>query len=210
VPAGARVGIVAVAVTALAFTIVRWQASKAIVTAGFRFEAGSYALPEYATRRLGGPLTEPDIESIKEISRREVERAFAGTRMIVTQNADAFWHVEVLQTLHETGPLPNAGRALVLGPLGGAGEVSFAILALAAVRLAPAGATRQTIVEGIGRGIGRAAVHELAHQIVATAAMDDNTDPDSYEYSSFDRASQYYGDVHWSGAWPIVQRKIGK
>jgi hypothetical protein len=210
VPVVIVVGVMAVVVTVFVFAVIRWQASKTIVTVGFRYDAGSYALPAEATRRLGGPLTEPEILSIKQISRRELERAFAGTRMIITESTDAFWHVEVRHALRERGPLPNAGHALVLGPLGGAGEVSFTILALSGIQFAPSGASRQTMIEGIGRGIGRAAVHELAHQIVSTAAMDNNTDADSYEYASFNRASQYYGDLHWSGAWPLVQQKIGK
>ena len=37
-----------------------------------------------------------------------------------------------------------------------------------------------------------------------------STDPDSYEYGSHSRASQYYGELHWDGAWPLVRQKIGK
>jgi hypothetical protein len=84
------------------------------------------------------------------------------------------------------------------------------ILALGAIKHAPAGAPRQIVVEGIGRGIGRAAVHEFAHQILGVVAMDNATDGNSYEYASFERASQYYGELHWSSAWPLLQRKIGK
>jgi hypothetical protein len=203
-------GVAAVAATALVFAVVRWQASTAIVAAGFRFDPGSYALPAGPTRQLGGPLTESEIASIEAISRRELERAFAGTRMTITDTTDAFWHVQVRHTLGEGKQLPHAGHAIGLGPLGGIAEVSFTMLALSAIRLAPAGGSRQVMIDGIGRGIGRAAVHELAHQIVATAAMDTSTDPDSYEFGSFNRASQYYGNLHWGGAWPLVVQKIGK
>ena len=210
VPGVIVVGAIAVAVTVVVFAVVRWQASKTIMSAGFRFDADPYVLPAGPTRTLGGPLTESEIASIQTISRRELERAFAGTRMKITDGADAFWHIEVRHTLGEGRQLPRAGHAIGLGPLGGIAEVSFAMLALSAIRLAPVGASRQVMIEGIGRGIGRAAVHELAHQIVATAAMDTSTDPDTYEYGSFNRASQYYGDLHWGGAWPLVLRKIGR
>ena len=90
------------------------------------------------------------------------------------------------------------------------GELSFTILSVTAARLAPPDATRAQIVDAIGRGIGRAAVHELAHEIVGTAAMDNTTDPDSYEYASFNRPSQYYGQLHWAQAWPLVVQRIGR
>jgi hypothetical protein len=45
VPGVLVAGAVAVAATALVFAVVRWQASKAIVAAGFRFDPGSFALP---------------------------------------------------------------------------------------------------------------------------------------------------------------------
>jgi hypothetical protein len=99
---------------------------------------------------------------------------------------------------------------VVLGPLGGMSELSFDVLAASAIRFAPPAAPRAAIVDAIGRGIGRAAVHELAHQIVSTASMDNQTDPDSYEYSSFSRASQYYGVLHWAGARTAIVEKIGK
>jgi hypothetical protein len=204
------VALVAGVVTASAFAVLRWRASGAALTVGFRFDAGSYALPPLATETLGGPVTASEAETIQRIARGELERAYAGTRLLDTDSAGAFWHVEVRNTIRGAGrAIPNAGHAVGLGPLGGLSELNFSLLALTALRFAPPHASRQAIVEGIGRGIGRAAVHELAHQIVATAAMDNTTDPDSYEYASFSRASQYYGDLHWSGAWPLVLRKIG-
>jgi hypothetical protein len=210
VPGVIVVGAIAAVVTAAVFAIVRWRASTTIVTAGFRFHPGPYTLSAEPTRALGGPLTDSEIASIKAIARGELERAFAGTRMAIADDTNAFWHIEVRHTLGEGRQLPHAGHAIGLGPLGGVAEVSFTMLALSAIRLAPKDASRQTMIDGIGRGIGRAAVHELAHQIVATAAMDNSADPDSYEYGSFNRASQYYGELHWAGAWPLVLQKIGK
>jgi hypothetical protein len=65
------------------------------------------------------------------------------------------------------------------------------------------------MIEGIGRGIGRVAAHEFAHQILGSAAMHNATDQYSYEYPSPDRASQYYGELHWTIARPLLQRKLG-
>ena len=39
--------------------------------------------------------------------------------------------------------------------------------------------------------------------------MHSRDDRDSFEYFSSDRASQYYGDLHWAGAWPLLATKVG-
>ena len=35
-------------------------------------------------------------------------------------------------------------------------------------------------------------------------------DVDSYEYGSPDRQSQYYGELHWTTAWPFLDARFGK
>ena len=81
------------------------------------------------------------------------------------------------------------------------------VAALGAVTYAPPDASRQTIIEGIGRGIGRAAVHEFSHAIVnANHSQDEH----SYEYRSSDRKGQFYGELHWASAGPILQQRFGK
>jgi hypothetical protein len=99
---------------------------------------------------------------------------------------------------------------LALGFLGGTGAVGFDFVALNAIRYAPTGAPRQRIIEGIGRGIGRVAVHEFIHQILGGTAVHNDSDEDSYEYQSPDRALQYYGELHWTTAGPLLQQKLRK
>jgi hypothetical protein len=186
-----------------------WQPFRTSTTIGFWFEDGACTLPPDAATTLGGRLTDQEIRSLQQISHAELERAFAGLRVTLTRRHDAFWRVQVRQTLEERGALPSTGRTLPLGPLGGLSEVSFTLVALKAIQYAPSGSSRQTAIEGIGRGIGRVAVHELVHQIVGTAEGHDR-DQNSYEYPSPDRASQYYGDLHWANAWRGLQQRIGK
>lgn len=200
---------VAIITTTALFAAVRWQASHTAMTAGFWFEEGVYALPEETTTRLGGPLTEVEIARIETVARREVERAFDGLRLQVTNDEHAFWRVVVLKDVHSRGPLPNAGQALGWGPLGGLGSVGFAVLAANGVQFAPGGATRDMMLEGIGRGIGRAAAHEFGHQILGMAAAHNDTDENSYEYYTSDRRSQYYGELHWTTSWPLFVAKVG-
>ena len=203
--------LIAIGVTAIVFSVVRSRAATAPLTVSFRFDPAACVLPPAAAVLVGGPLTPPEIHEIEVAARRELEEAYRETRLVFVDGGEAFWHVDLRHTISGAGrAIPNAGHAVGLGPLGGISELSFIVLATSAIRFAPVDASRAVVVEAIGRGIGRAAVHELAHQIVSSAAMDTTTDPDSYEYSTFSRASQYYGRLHWAGAWPSVEKKVGK
>ena len=178
-------------------------------TAGFWYDDVSFALPASAAQKLGGLLTDAELESIKTVSRAEVERAFAGFNIRIVDDRSAYWRVEVDRSLRaRQGPLPNSGESVSLGWLGGSGAVSFDLVALKALQYAPAGASRQTIVDGIGRGIGRVAAHELAHQILNAGTAHNAADENSYEFPSPDRAAQYYGELHWTTARPLLEQRL--
>ena len=211
------IGAAAVVAAVVVFESVRWQASRKSIDAGFWYDDGAPALSLDDAEKIGGPLTAQEIAAIRQISRAEVERALADLRINLTDNQNAFWRVSVVGT---TGgnptfkmPFASAGESHVFGPLGSWGSVGFLILAHNAIEYAPPDASRRAIVEGIGRGIGRAAVHEFAHQALGLdnlAHIDNRTDQGSYEYGNADRASQYYGQLHWTTAWPILQQKFGR
>ena len=160
---------------------------------------------------MGGALTGDEMESIKQLSRVEVEQALAGLRIAVSTNQGAFWRVAVLQSLKRSTnrQLPATGESMAMGFLGGTGAVDFDMIATAAIHFAPPAASRQHIIQGIGRGIGRVAVHELMHQILGAAAGHNDTDSNSYEYGSPDCQAQYYGELHWTTAWPLLRSKLG-
>jgi hypothetical protein len=61
----------------------------------------------------------------------------------------------------------------------------------------------------MGRGIGRVAVHEFMHQILGASIGHDDTDSNSYEYGNPERRSQYYGDLHWTVALPLLEQRLG-
>jgi hypothetical protein len=65
------------------------------------------------------------------------------------------------------------------------------------------------MVRGIGRGIGRAAAHELGHAILGPLLVHTD-DESSYEFDSWDRAGQYYGELRWRTAWPLLERRFGR
>jgi hypothetical protein len=208
-----RVGAIGVVIMVAGTSVLACSGSRLVATptAGFWFEAGPFALPSDVATRLGGPLKGEEMDSIKEVSRTEIERAFSDLRITVTTNTRAFWRVEVLQSLPEmmNQQLPNAGESLALGVLGGTGAVGFDLVALKTIHYTPAGTSRQRVIEGMGRGIGRVAVHEFIHQILGADAVH-NDDQNSYGYGSPDRPSQYYGELHWTTAWPLLHQKFGK
>jgi hypothetical protein len=204
--------IIAAAIGMCGFAMLQCVAPRNTFTVGFWYEDFPMVLDRGATRQLGGPLTPAEIDAIKRTSRTELERAVAGLRVNVTEDRRAFWRIKVVSDVGaglRRRQLPSAGEARVLGPLGGDASVGFVVLGMTALTYAPPAAVRQDIIDGIGRGIGRAAAHELGHLILG-GEFRDAADEDSYEYGSPNRRSQYYGVLHWTTAWPLLQKKIGK
>ena len=97
-----------------------------------------------------------------------------------------------------------------MGPLGGRSAVNFTEVMMAAIAHAPPGTTRRILVDGIGRGIGRTAAHELAHAILGVSGpMDNQTDPHSYDTSRTTGRRSTDGELHWSRAWPVLVERVG-
>jgi hypothetical protein len=92
---------------------------------------------------------------------------------------------------------------------GGAGAVSFEFAANGAMAYAPESAARPVVIDAIGRGAGRVAVHEFAHQLVPHIEIHNSRNPNSYEYGSISR-EQYFGDMHWDIAGPALDERIGR
>ena len=214
----AVIGAIAVAAVTSASLTIGCRALRTPIDAGFWWDDGPFLLSMNDAAKMGGPLSTAELRRIEQVSRAEVERAYAGLRINVTARRDAFWKVAVVGTPITTNrryssyPFSAAGESRVFGPLGGSGSVAFMILAHNAIEYAPPDASRPLIVDGIGRGIGRAAVHELAHQTLGVdiTHIDNRTDEHSYEYANADRPSQYYGDLRWTTAWPVLEEKFGR
>ena len=199
---------ISVAVVVVAATVACSRAP----TAGFWYQEDALTFPADVGARLGGPLTSEEMASIEQLSRAEVERAFAGLRISVTRSERAFWRVTVLRSLptRRSTDRPHAGESLAMGFLGGSGAVGFDFVVFQAVHFASPDESRQDTIEGIGRGVGRVAVHEFMHQILGASIADNVIDADSYEYGRPNRRSQYYGELHWTTAWPLLQRQFGR
>ena len=199
-----------VIVAALAVSLWMLTASEpsAVREAGFWFEDVAFA-----SARLGGPLTPADVAVIDRVARLELARAFDGLQLTVSSRRAARYRLVVVQELRDLRfrrPVGVAGASRAVPGLGGRGAVSFDFLANGAVANAPAGASRGAIVDAIGRGIGRAAVHELTHQLLPKVPIHDTRDVASYEFSSAARREQYYGDMHWDVARPLLLAQEGR
>jgi hypothetical protein len=174
-------------------------------------EAGFWFDPiDYRSTALG-PLDTRDLEVIAAVARREIRDAFRGLRVAVSARRDTAYHVRVVPELRDPrfrAQYEVAGASYGFPGLGGSGAVSFRFLAGGALLYAPPAATRDEILAAIGRGIGRSAVHELAHQLLPRTDIH-GPDVRSYEYDSASRREHYYGDVRWDVAWPLLQARLG-
>ena len=62
--------------------------------------------------------------------------------------------------------------------------------------------------EAIGRGVGRAAVHEFTHQLLPRVSIH-SANIRSYEYAFAARPEQYFGELQWDLALPLLRQRIG-
>lgn len=182
-----------------------------VVEAGFWFEAVTFDATEVEADRLGGGLSASDLQRIETVAVSELRDAFTGMRIRFTDNPDASFRVRVVQSL--THPVFRngafAGESRGMWPFGGQGTLNFRLLASTAIAYAPPGTEREDKVEAIGRGIGRAAAHEFAHQILGKVDIHRQAAKNTYEYRSADRAEQYYGPMQWGRTGPLLERRLG-
>ena len=177
-----------------------------VVDAGFWFEPVTYQ-----SAKLGGAVTSNDIATIAAVARAELTDAFAGLSIRFSSRRDAKYRVRVVPQLHDMRvrweiQVPAESRSAAR--FGGQGAVNFLWHASAAVAYAPADAERTSVIDAIGRGIGRAAVHEFAHLLLPRASVDDASDVNSYEYRSAARREQYFGDLRWSRVRPLLLERL--
>src|SRR5258705_6984640 len=199
-PATVVIGAIAVAAVSAASLTIGWHASRETIDAGFWWAEPPFVLSAGDAEKIGGPITADELARIQQISRAEVEHAYEGLRIGVTEKHDAFWRVAVvggpLTTTRNriTSPFSAAGESRVFGPLGGLGSVAFVMLAHNAIEYAPPAASRQQILEGIGRGIGRAAVRRLGHPAPGLDNLthpENPTHPNCHQHADPHRPAQY-------------------
>jgi hypothetical protein len=157
---------------------------------------------------LPDSLSSDDMKVIETTSLEEIVHAFRAYPVSIVGRESALYHVRVVDSLE--GSKGGSAESYVFPGIGGQGFVSFRSLAHGAIVYAPPDADREEIVAAIGRGIGRAAVHEFTHQLLGRQArIDASTDIRSYEYGSATRREQYYGEMRWDIAEPLLRERFG-
>ena len=177
------------------------------VEAAFLAEHVSYDLVE-----SGGPLTPTEMAAVHAEALAEIRRAFADMSVQFSQRADARYTVTVVQRLYDLRLRRRQevfGNTRAVRGLGGRGAVNFHAVASSAAAYAPEGATREEVIDAIGRGVARVAIHEFIHLLLPQAPIDDSADPLSYEYGHAARREQYYGELRWGSAKAALLREFG-
>lgn len=173
---------------------------------GFWIERVSFQSP-----RIGDPITSEEFGTIDRVAREEIATAFKDYDVTITTNHDARFKVAVLaelkdQRLKRSGV--NAGESRAVAGFGGSGAVSFEYVANGAMVFSPEHAARATVIEALGRGVGRVAIHEFLHQLMPKAPIHDSKDVRSYEGNSPALLDGYFGELHWGIARPWLDERL--
>jgi len=166
----------------------------------------------YQSSRLGEPISVDEFATIESVARAEIQKAFSNYGIGVSANRDARYRVHVVPTLTDERlrrPGTNAGESRAIAGFGGSGAVNFEYVANGATIFSTESAARNEVIEAIGRGTGRVAIHEFLHQLMPQAPIHDSKDTHSYEGNSPALAEGYFGDLHWDFAAPLLERRIG-
>ena len=200
--------IVALLVAAAGAASCQLAGSQSQLVARFSFDGITPASVAVVSERLPAPLSSVDLRAIESTARQELRTAFEHTRLQFTDGpAPAAFRVSVVPQRDAAGP-PAAGASRAFGGIRGNGVVNFNVVALSALAYSNSTSDRESVVHAIGRGIGRTAVHEFAHQILGPAGMDGTTDRYSYEHADL-RAEHFYAQLHWGPAAATLQERIG-
>jgi hypothetical protein len=177
------------------------------VELGFWLEPVSFSSP-----RIGGALSADDLQTIDAIARSEITHAFARFDVAVTSNRNARYRVTVLPELKDMRLLRRsgtyAGESRAVAGFGGSGSVNFEYVANGAMVFAPDDADRAAVIEALGRGIGRVAIHEFVHELLPKSPIHDSRDRNSYEGNSPAVIEGYFGDLHWDIAGPWLDARL--
>jgi hypothetical protein len=166
--------------------------------------------------RVGrGTLTIPEQAAVRAAALQTLQRAFRGFDVTVREGRNGDRLVIV-----------DSGFVVGFGPRGQPAPVGetfpFAVVSrvhfeeILRTMLTVAGCTemavgctksRAELVEGLGRGIGGTAAHELGHQVGFRFALDATCDA-CYDGHTSKAYAHFFGEQHWSDAALAIMRRV--
>lgn len=173
---------------------------------GFWFEPIAYESP-----RIGEPLAATELATIDQVARAEIAGAFVDYDVSIIDDRDARYKVAVVPRLRDERLVRKgtyAGESRAIAGFGGSGAVNFEYVANGAMVFASESAARADIIDAIGRGVGRVAIHEFLHQLLPKSPIHDSKDPRTYEGNSPALREGYFGDLHWGIAQPWLSERL--
>jgi hypothetical protein len=176
------------------------------VALGFWIEAITYQSP-----RIGEPLTTAELATIDRVARSQIAAAFADYDVTVNADRNARYKVAVLPRLRDERLVRKgtyAGESRAIAGFGGSGAVNFEYVANGATVFASPSASRAEIVDAVGRGVGRVAIHEFLHQLLPKLPIHDSKDPRTYDGNSPALREGYFGDLQWGIARPWLDGRL--
>jgi hypothetical protein len=160
-------------------------------------------------------LTRQEQARVKAVALETLQVAFRGFDVTVREGRDADRLVIVDQGF--VAGLRPAGQPAPVGetlPFAWVSRVHFDELCGTLLTVAGcAGAaahctkTRAELVEGLGRGIGGTAAHELGHQTGFRFALDARCDA-CYDGGTSNTVEHFFGSQHWSEAALAIMRRV--
>lgn len=164
--------------------------------------------------RVGGDeLTMEERSRLTRAALEAMRAAFSGFDMVIAEAPSGARLIRVEDT--PAVRTPFFGAAGVTYPAARTSSVRFDVLAnleLAVVHCRDfahcAAMPRGALVEGLGRGVGATAAHELGHQAGFRFALDSRCD-DCYDGNASTSYAHFFGQKHWSDrALQIMNRTL--
>ncbi|HMF99309.1 MAG TPA: hypothetical protein VKE96_33650 [Vicinamibacterales bacterium] len=163
-------------------------------------------------RIAGEPLTQTEQAQLKQAALDAMRSAFRGFDLVVgEQLSRGAREIRVEDTPY--GRRLDFGATGVTYPASRRSSVRFDVLAnveLAVVQCRTLshcpGTSRAALIEGLGRGVGATAAHELGHQRGFEFTRDSHCD-DCYDGTASTSYAHFFGAKHWSDAALEVMKR---
>jgi uncharacterized membrane protein len=164
-------------------------------------------------RIAGDQLTAEEQSGLRRAALETLRTAFSGFDVVIAEAPSGARLIRVEDT--PAVRTPFFGAAGVTYPPARTSSVRFDVLGnleLAAVHCRDlahcAAMPRAALVDGLGRGVGATAAHELGHQAGFRFALDSRCD-DCYDSNTSMSYAHFFGEKHWSDrALQIMNRTL--